>query len=71
MNETGVYIDLSDLLCVLDNVTPYQSFTGADGSGPSHTGGLHGAKKVAGVPLGGTVLGPVGTAFPPLQDEVA
>lgn len=52
----------------MDNVIPYQSFTGADGGSSSHVRGFHGAEEVAGVPLIATLLSPVGAAVPPLQD---
>lgn len=53
------------------DMIPYQSFTGADCSSSSHIGGFHCAKEVAGVPLRETMLGPVGSAVPLLQDVVA
>lgn len=53
-----------------DSMVPYQSFTGADCSGSSHIRGFHCAEEVAGIPLRGTMLSPVGTAVPPLKDVV-
>lgn len=69
MNEAGG-LTLKPFCPVMQhNVIPYQSFAGANGCSSPHTGVFHGAKEVAGVAPGGTMLAPVGAAAaPPLQD---
>lgn len=51
-------------------MTPYQPTAGADGSSSSHIRRFHGAKKVARISIRKTMLNPVGTAIPALQDVV-